>query len=141
VPAAIKSTLGKQLPGSEVVAVPGEDKEGEKHTWALLNDRGEKFGTAGKGQFTYEGEVSVRGGYCHQDTATWYDLWGKDNNLGIATGYYANKSEGVWRSHSWLYDKANGHIVEVTPNKVSNYFGVKLTDKEATKFARMGGIL
>lgn len=50
----------------------------------------------------------------------------------VMTGYALSK-DGMWRQHSWIYDKASDTIVETTTRRVG-YFGVLLDDLGALTF-------
>ena len=54
------------------------------------------------------------------------------NGRAIMTGY-ALSEDGMWRQHSWIYDKASDAVVETTEIRVG-YFGVLLDDLEAIIF-------
>jgi hypothetical protein len=51
---------------------------------------------------------------------------------GVMTGY-ALSPDGMWRQHSWVYDKQRDVIIETTVKRVG-YFGVLLNDLEALTF-------
>ena len=50
----------------------------------------------------------------------------------IMTGY-ALSEDGMWRQHSWIYDRDDDAVVETTEARVG-YFGVLLDDLEAIAF-------
>ncbi|HEV2643050.1 MAG TPA: hypothetical protein VGT98_10095 [Candidatus Elarobacter sp.] len=50
----------------------------------------------------------------------------------IMTGY-ALSEDGMWRQHSWIYDRDDDAVVETTEKRVG-YFGVLLDDLEAITF-------
>jgi len=73
-------------------------------------------------------------GSCHTNSAC---LWrinrnAKSKALVIMTGW-ALSYDGVWRQHTWVYDKELKIPIETTEKRVA-YFGFKLTDPESIKF-------
>lgn len=80
----------------------------------------------GKGSRTMRGRPIS----CHSNMAR---LW-KNNNgrILIFTGY-ALSWDGVWRQHSWGWDKVDKRVIETT-EKRTLYFGFPMSDKEAEKF-------
>lgn len=77
--------------------------------------------------------------YCHQNTAK---MWKPGGSTDIMTGYYADAKEpggAVWRPHSWLM--RGNKVLETTGNKATHYVGVRLTEAEAKRFKKSGGLL
>lgn len=67
---------------------------------------------------------------CHYNAAMQHLL--NVSAHGLMTGY-ALSWDGMWRQHSWIYDKHADTIIETTTERVG-YFGVLLTDLEALIF-------
>ena len=90
----------------------------------LLSDRAKLWNTD---------RLSMRKGrdcQCHSNS---YRLWDDNpNELQIITGYAFNR-DGLWRSHSWVWDKVSGRILETTTKRLG-YFGFALTTDEAEEF-------
>lgn len=72
---------------------------------------------------------------CHANAAR---LWEDDpNDIDIMTGWGLSK-DGIWRQHTWALESAmppkTGRIIETTEKRLV-YFGYRLTQKEAERFA------
>ena len=86
--------------------------------------------------------VKGKDGACHQNVAKMYGSSKfPKKSYGIATGYYMHKDEGLWRSHSWLYHRKTGRILETTGNEATHYFGVALSAEESKAYVKNGGLL
>jgi hypothetical protein len=128
--AAIKA-IHNVTPGTGVI--PDNAKDGSGH---LLAKRGELFNASNVKM------VNGKAGACHQNCAKMYGSEKFPRKAyGISTGYYMDSSEGLWRSHSWLYHRDSGRVIETTGNHATHYFGVKLTDSEAKTYVKNGGLL
>lgn len=65
---------------------------------------------------------------CHQNVL---HLWDQNRRLHVCTGY-ALSADGIWRSHSWGLDPANGWVIETTMKRVA-YHGARLPRDEIMK--------
>ena len=63
---------------------------------------------------------------CHQNVL---QLWETTRGLDVCTGYALSK-DGIWRSHSWCFDRTKYRIIETTKKRVA-YHGAVLNRKEA----------
>lgn len=62
---------------------------------------------------------------CHQNALY---LWETNRGLDACTGYALSK-DGIWRSHSWCFDRVRYRIIETTEERVA-YHGAVLERKE-----------
>jgi len=62
---------------------------------------------------------------CHQNAL---HLWETNRGLDVCTGYALSK-DGIWRSHSWCFDRRRYRIMETTKKRVA-YHGAVLPRKE-----------
>jgi hypothetical protein len=67
---------------------------------------------------------------CHSNMARLWDL--NKGRIIIYTGY-ALSGDGVWRQHSYGWDKVNKQVIESTVKRIL-YFGFPLSEKESEKF-------
>lgn len=125
---ALVAAIMAVAPGSGVILETGDP------TNRIIAERGELFPQTGV-TFTLN-----KANFCHQNTAKLYGSRKFPTKaFGIATGYYTDKKQGAWRSHSWLFDRKSGAVVETTGNRGMTYFGVKLNNDEAARFKQTGG--
>lgn len=80
----------------------------------------------GKSATLKQGEPSE----CHGNTAQLWDA--NKDRIVIMTGY-ALSADGLWRQHSWAWDRETKRVIETTVKR-ELYFGFKLTDVEAQEF-------
>jgi hypothetical protein len=67
---------------------------------------------------------------CHENSAfLWSEL--KNEGFRIVTGWALTKNDGMWRQHTW--GLMGNETIETTVKR-AKYFGVILTEEEATKF-------
>ncbi len=69
---------------------------------------------------------------CHSNTCYLWDA--NQDRIIIMTGWALSR-DGVWRQHTWGFDKKTKRVVETTENRVA-YFGYKLNKSEMIKFFR-----
>lgn len=62
---------------------------------------------------------------CHQNALY---VWETNRGLDACTGYALSK-DGIWRSHSWCFDRVRYRIIETTEKRVA-YHGAVLERKE-----------
>ena len=62
---------------------------------------------------------------CHQNVLC---LWENNRGLDVCTGY-ALSGDGIWRSHSWCFDRTRYRIIETTQKRVA-YHGAVLEREE-----------
>jgi len=100
----------------------------EPHTKELLS-RGRAFSTRNLLQLE-----DMETNRCHGNSAI---LWADKGNQSciICTGWALN--DGIWRQHSWIFDRQGKFIVETTPCRRQKYFGFELTPAEACLFYLM----
>ncbi len=68
---------------------------------------------------------------CHSNSA---ELWHKNpDQLRICTGYALTTRDGLWRQHSWCWDKQGQRVIETTTRR-QLYYGVRFRKAEAEKF-------
>ena len=79
---------------------------------------------------TQRGIVLARGENCrcHQNTLC---LWEANPDLRVCTGYALSK-DGIWRSHSWCFERTTYRVIETTEKRVA-YHGAVLSRKETLR--------
>lgn len=65
---------------------------------------------------------------CHQNVL---NLWEQNRGLDVCTGYALSK-DGIWRSHSWCFDRRRYRIIETTEKRIA-YHGAVLGRKESLR--------
>jgi hypothetical protein len=127
-PEGVNSLSRYEMLKQKLLSVGGRDvsRQPDPHVDGLVA-RGEVFPASPR--------KKVRGtrNRCHQNVALSYarnQTVGSGPSCEIATGY-ALSSDGIWRSHSWLWD--GEQVVETTAD-FQAYFGVLLDPAEALKF-------
>lgn len=74
-----------------------------------------------------------KGENCHCHTNSAY-LWDDNKDqLRICTGYALTNDDGIWRQHSWCWDKRGQRVIETTTRR-QLYYGVRFRKAEAKKF-------
>lgn len=69
---------------------------------------------------------------CHRTTANICEV---NKQYNAITGYALSK-DGLWRSHSFMFNSEDNTILEPTPIKRVKYWGVKMSGAEAEKFIK-----
>ena len=67
---------------------------------------------------------------CHRNSAL---LWDSNKKRYTLMTGYALSDDGLWRQHSWVWDKDKQRIIETT-EKRKTYYGFPMTDNEAQNF-------
>lgn len=86
--------------------------------------RGKTFN--GRTAVMFEGNKSD----CHHNSCV---LWNVAKSRMIVYTGWALSYDGLWRQHSWVFDKSKNHIVETTEDR-AKYFGFPLTNTESEDF-------
>ena len=73
----------------------------------------------------------ARRGACHEMTSS--IVAGDPVRFRHVFGYALSRSDGHWRTHSWVLDTRTGKLIETTPSPRIAYIGVELTAEEADR--------
>ncbi len=76
---------------------------------------------------------------CHKSCVRIVEASKNITKLNICTGWAFDKKLKVWTRHSWVIHPDDKVLLEPTPFKRDEYFGVILTDKETFHFMRKWG--
>lgn len=87
-----------------------------------------------RGRLPKEEQRMCEDSQCHWNTLSIQQKY--PDKYRVATGYYLQGDDGLWRSHSWLMGKKDKLIYETTVPAVG-YFGVILSNAETKKFRDM----
>ena len=67
---------------------------------------------------------------CHSNSSK---IWELDNERYCIMTGYAMSEDGVWRSHSWVWDNEREIVIETTQSRLL-YYGFKMTHEECSQF-------
>jgi hypothetical protein len=109
--------------GGDMLVVPHDDPQFVAMEIALVLRAGREFDPSGA--VLDLGETSE----CHANSVR---LW-RNGRGAFCTGY-ALSDDAKWRSHSWIYDRAGGAVIETTEER-AGYFGHEFDDDGARIFA------
>ncbi len=76
--------------------------------------------------------LEMRTSKCHENAADLHIAYPK--RLKIQTGWAFTKNDGLWRQHSWVFDRKKKQIIETSTIIRSKYWGVTLKGKSLKEF-------
>ena len=69
---------------------------------------------------------------CHLNSAL---IWMNNKDATVICIGWALSKDGVWRQHTWIFDKEFNAIVETTEKRIA-YFGFRLNLEESEEFSK-----